>query len=227
MNNEIRVSILLFCCAAGLYACNNKAVTETTHVLPIQVIRNNQNLLDVRDVPFVNYPHYDNFSICHGNTCRYITALSLNGHEWGQVRELFAGNLSAQGEREQIRRAVALLETMVGNKTPTGGDRAENRAAGDITGELDCVDEATNTSVYISMLHADGLLRWHRPAHRSSRGISSLQFPHFTAVIRDTQSGVFYAVDSWFLDNGEPPFVLPLDEWRRGWRPDPVTTAEP
>jgi len=84
---------------------------------------------------------------------------------------------------------------------------------------MDCVDESTNTMVYLTMLQNSNLLHWHTVEHRVSRGIMSFQLPHFTAVIRDGESGIKYAVDSWFLDNGQPPFIVPIDEWQAGWKP--------
>jgi hypothetical protein len=29
-----------------------------------------------------------------------------------------------------------------------------------------------------------------------------------------------FAVDSWFVDNGQPAVILPLDEWKKGAGPD-------
>ena len=41
---------------------------------------------------------------------------------------------------------------------------------------------------------------------------------HWAAIIRDTRDDRRYAVDSWFLDNGEPPYVQPLEDWKSGRR---------
>jgi hypothetical protein len=43
---------------------------------------------------------------------------------------------------------------------------------------------------------------------------------HWSAVIRDRNTGKRYAVDSWFLDNGQLPFIQALDEWLSGQRLD-------
>jgi hypothetical protein len=68
------------------------------------------------------------------------------------------------------------------------------------------------------MLEKYGLLRWHRVADRATRW-SLFSWPHTTAVIEERADLRQWAVDSWFLDNGEPPFVLPLQVWRDGWKP--------
>ncbi len=123
----------------------------------------------------------------------------------------------AAGERERIRLAVALLERLVGRHTGTDADLGENFAGLGRPGQMDCIDESTNTTVYLRMLEKEGLLRWHTLVYRSTR-FTGLQ-PHSTAVIEERGSGRRYAVDSWFLDNGEPPFIVPLAQWRSGWRP--------
>lgn len=226
MVDRIKLFVLFSICGAGLYACNSNPVSEKADVHPIQLIRNNKDIMDARTSPFIRYPDYGNFSVCHGNTCRYITTLSLTRAEWRQVSELFSTVTSAGEERERIRQAIGLLEVIIGEKTGTSMERGENASGGTPEGQMDCVDESTNTTVYLTLMQRENLLQWHRVQHRVSRGVSSLQWPHFTAVIRDMQSGLPYAVDSWFLDNGQPPFIVPLAEWQRGWRPESVDSAD-
>ena len=130
-----------------------------------------------------------------------------------------AENTSEQ-EREQIRATIGMVEDIVGKKTGTTNDKGKNFQGLELERQMDCIDESTNTTVYLTMLQGDILLHWHVVDYRTSRGIFSHQAPHFTAVIRDTQSDVRYAVDSWFLDNGKPPFIVPLDIWEMGRKPD-------
>jgi hypothetical protein len=64
------------------------------------------------------------------------------------------------------------------------------------------------------------LLVWHAPHGLAHRGLLLIGgWPHTTAVMRERESGEAFAVDSWFLDNGEPPYIVSLAEWREGWRP--------
>jgi hypothetical protein len=47
--------------------------------------------------------------------------------------------------------------------------------------------------------------------------IPSLIFnTHWNAVIVDHGNGDEFAVDSWFLDNGQPPIIQPLNDWLSG-----------
>ncbi|MCP3866933.1 MAG: hypothetical protein GY703_02315 [Gammaproteobacteria bacterium] len=87
---------------------------------------------------------------------------------------------------------------------------------------MDCIDESTNTTNYLAMMQKDRLLKWHRLEDRSTRGFFIFGMPHTTAVINDRSTGLMWAVDSWFHDNGVPPEILPLDQWRGGWEPESV-----
>lgn len=217
---------MYFICGAGLYACSSNPVPEGNGVPAIQLIRNDKHIMDIHGSPFIRYPDYKKFSICHGNTCRFISTLSLTPAEWQKITALFEKVSTPEDERERIRQAVGLLETVIGEKAGTSADLGENAFVGDVAGQMDCVDESTNTTVYLTIMQRENLFRWHRVQHRVNRGVATLQWPHFTAVIRDMQDGLPYAVDSWFLDNGKPPYIVPLSEWKRGWRPDQVSSGQ-
>jgi hypothetical protein len=45
------------------------------------------------------------------------------------------------------------------------------------------------------------------------------RWPHQTAVIQEVDTKNSYAVDSWFHDNGHPPEIVPLKQWKKGWKP--------
>ena len=186
----------------------------------ITPIRNARDMMDARTSTFVTHPTFGDFSICYGNTCRFVASVGLGQAEWGRIRELFdTAAATPAEEREQARAAVAMLEKITGDRIGTAADRGENFNGLGLPGQMDCVDESTNTTVYLTMLQVDHLLKWHTVETRTSRGLGTLQAPHFTAVIRDQSDNMRYAVDSWFLDNGRPPFIVPLSVWERGWRP--------
>ena len=83
---------------------------------------------------------------------------------------------------------------------------------------MDCIDEATNSTVYLRLLKNAGLLHFHSQAYRLSRG--GLIRPHNTATIIEIESNTHYAVDSWFGHNGEQPVIIPLTLWKSGWKPN-------
>lgn len=175
-----------------------------------------------RETRFIGRPVPARFTVCHGNTCARISEVHLSTAQWQQVRRIFnPPPPDAAAEREAIRRAIALIERLVGPQAGTSGDLGMNVPGFGLPGQMDCIDEATNTTVYLRMLQDDGLLRFHTLGQRTTRGYFRLLPgpPHSTAVIRETASGARYAVDSWFLDNGQPPFIVPLAKWKAGWEP--------
>ncbi len=165
------------------------------------------------------------FNICYDNSCASLAWVKLSPEQWQQLRSVFAIAADAPtAEREQIRTVIAMFERIVGAMTGTAGDKGGNWAGFGLPGQMDCIDESTNTTIYLRMLQKHGLLRWHRVLDRSTRW-SLFSWPHTTAVIEERASLRRWAVDSWFLDNGEPPFVLPLETWKSGWKPPQDNSA--
>lgn len=128
---------------------------------------------------------------------------------------------SPEAERERIKTAIGLFEQKVGAKTGTSVDIHGTFFK---TGkyQLDCVDESTNTTVYLSLLQQKGLIRFHRVEGPSVRLplIHAGRWPHQTAVITELNTSEFFAVDSWFHDNGAPAEIISLKEWKEGWKPN-------
>lgn len=165
-------------------------------------------------------PTLAGFDFCWGGTCAGVLRISLDDAEWARVRALFEpAPENAGAEREAISRAVGLLESIVGPKTGTAGDRAGTFGNSAYPGQLDCNDEATNTTSYLRMMVADGLVRFHGVQDTATRGRFLIFGRHSSAVMVEQASGRKFAVDSWFYDNGKPAVVLPLEDWRTGWKP--------
>lgn len=173
----------------------------------------------------VTDPAPGQFSVCHGFSCAQVTQVGLNDAQWFAVTSVFEqAALNPEEERVQIARAIAKFETVVGVLAGTSGDLGENAISGlDLSGQMDCIDESTNTTTYLRILAKAGFLRWHRVEDRVTRGWFLFGWPHTTAVVSERQSGQRWAIDSWFLANGHPPAVAPLQVWQRGWRPSKAT----
>ena len=159
------------------------------------------------------------FFSCTDYHCDEGEQVTLSEEQWRQVVSLFPTTEAPADEREQIRRAIALLESQVGKTTGTWRDLAKNVAGAGQPGQLDCISESKNTTTYLQLLSKQGLIQWHEVEDRKLRHPWILDL-HWTAVIRDRNTGKRYAVDSWFLDNGQQPFIQPLDEWLSGRRFD-------
>ncbi len=165
-------------------------------------------------------PSPERFSVCYNGSCQELAVTGVNLLQWRQVKAVFSPPApDPDGERRQIARAVALMERFVGVLTATEHDLARNDAG--VAGDnwMDCIDESTNTTSYLKLFAAAGLLRWHTVEDRQTRGWFLFGYPHTSAVIREVRGGQLYAVDSWFHRNGEPPAVLPVEVWRSGWNP--------
>jgi hypothetical protein len=168
-------------------------------------------------------PQPSGFSVCHGYTCAEVSHISLTGVQWQVIRDIFHPPPGDPAEeRRRIAQAIGQMEMMVGEITRTTNDKA--RTLQKVEGlymdtQMDCIDESTNTTIYLMMMHKDNLLKWHSVVDRSTRGYFIFGMPHTTAVIHDTTAGELYAVDSWFEDNGKPPHIVPLAQWNDGWDP--------
>ena len=163
------------------------------------------------------------FSVCYQHTCAEIDHIGLSNQQWMQVRSFFdPAATNATDERQQIANAISYLEIEVGKKINTLDDRGGNLEGFIAEGnQLDCVDESTNSTTYMTMMQNDGLLKFHQVESRATRGFLIIGgWPHSTAVISEKHSDKKWAVDSWFRDNGVEPDIVPLKEWRRGWRPE-------
>lgn len=156
------------------------------------------------------------FRICHGYGCTFQTPVTLTPAERSRIASIMAGGRkSAAAERAAVRRAVQIFERRSTQVIGIADRPKMDFGKGRERGQMDCVDESTNTGHFLSYLQRAGLLRHHKVAGRDSRGsFVDGRYPHFTAVLRD-QSGTSWAVDSWYERAGGPPDVMPLSEWRQ------------
>jgi hypothetical protein len=176
----------------------------------------------VRAYGFVDQPDPKAFSVCYKHSCAQVDVIGLSEPQWQGVRALFPGPAkSAEEERQRIAEAIAYLEREVGTLIHTEHDKRGNiEGFMGASNQLDCVDESSNSTTYLTLMEQDGLLHWYRTDERATRGYLIFGgWPHTTATIRDRRSDERWAVDSWFHDNGEPPEILPLAKWRDGWSP--------
>jgi len=193
-------------------------------------INANAAISDVSKI-YHEVPTLDSLDVCFGGGCAEIRHISINSAEWAQVVAVFSNKtdddkLKPELERKQIADAVGKLESIVGAKIGTSGDRAGTFNNSKYPGQLDCNDEAINTTTYIHLMQYYGLIKLHEAEDMHTRGYFFNGWPHSTAVIHKKSSGEQFAVDSWFYDNGAPATVVPLELWKSGFIPEdsPVRT---
>ena len=177
---------------------------------------------DIHDMSriFHSTPTLTSFEICHSGGCAEVSAVSLSDEEWQKVSAIFENNVqNAAKERAQIAAAIGVLETLVGEKIGTSGDLAGTFGNSSHKGQLDCNDEAINSTTYMRLLASNGLIHLHAIEDTRTRNFFFTGWPHSTAVIRDITTGERFAVDSWFYDNGHAATIVPFAQWKSGYKP--------
>ncbi len=155
--------------------------------------------------------------VCYDFTCGTRETVLLDRHALRSVARIFEPPpRDAKDERERIAKAVARMEQLVGLLTPTFRDVGRNYSGTDdhlagLPGQLDCVDESINTTAYLNLMQDFGWLRFHEAGERAYR--QALLTQHWAGSIVDRGTGRTWIVDSWFGDNGDPPYVVPGDDW--------------
>lgn len=166
-------------------------------------------------------PNMYQLEICQSGGCARVTSLELNHSDWTPLDALFLQPaLTATEERVKIAKAIGILEDIIGRKAGTYSDRAGTFGNSAYSGQLDCNDEAINTTTYLRMLQQAGYIVFHTIRDLRRRNFFLDGWPHTTAVIREADTGQRYAVDSWFYDNGHPATIIPFKLWKSNYFPE-------
>lgn len=154
--------------------------------------------------------------VCHGFGCVRHTPVTLSPKNLRTYKTILArGRASPAAERKAIAEAIAWMEKTVAPTVGSANDVAglDLRNAG-VVGQMDCIDESTNTTSYLLLAEKQGFLTHHTVVRPVARGFFlDGRYPHATAVVNEIETGRPYAIDSWPHANGERPDVMPLDEW--------------
>ncbi|MEO1102544.1 MAG: hypothetical protein AAFW98_02240 [Pseudomonadota bacterium] len=151
--------------------------------------------------------------VCHGFGCHFKSTVTFSRQDLRTMRRIMGRPRTAKAERARIARLISWAEKRVAKEAGSAGDvggldlhNARKR------GQMDCIDEATNTTSYLLIAQQNGLLRHHTVASPVARGFFlDGRYPHATAVIDAGETA--YAVDSWPNRNGVAPDIMPLETW--------------
>lgn len=182
----------------------------------------NAALSDINRI-YQQIPALHDFEVCTGGGCAEVKHVSLTDDEWQSITSIFMDArmvFNAEQERDQIALAIGAFESIVGSKTSTETDLAGTFGNSDYPGQLDCNDEAINSTTYMRLMRQNGLLKFHEIEDTRTRNFFFTGWPHSTAVIHETASGERFAVDSWFYDNGFPATIVPFTVWKSGYIPE-------
>lgn len=171
-------------------------------------------------------PRGNTVTVCHAHGCQQqetFTFTDADITDLGVMMDYVRVSDTPEGERRAVAYAVGWMERRVGPATGTAGDRASLGFL-NASGQLDCVDEATNATSYLLVLQNNGLLRHHFVIRPFSKA-SFFQWPHFAAMMQERVTGKVYAVDSGVGPNGSNPSILLASQWYINdsyTAPDPV-----
>lgn len=156
-------------------------------------------------------------SICHEYGCKVQNRISFDDAVFNAVAEMLRTADDAASERYAVSAVVARMYVEAGKQTPIwrdhGGDLNDDTT---VEGSMDCIDHASNTTTFLKLLEARGLLRFHRVGEPVRRGVFA---EHWAAVLVESGAGETFTVDSWFYAFGTPAVVMPLAAWKAGRRP--------
>ncbi|PTW60056.1 hypothetical protein C8N35_10556 [Breoghania corrubedonensis] len=160
-------------------------------------------------------PHRDKVVICHGFGCALRTTVPFSARDLAKLKGILAkGAKSPAAEREAIARAVQWQERRVAPAVGSANDKGGFTFDSGVTGQMDCIDEATNTTSLLIVAERHGMLKHHFVRSPVARGFFlDGRYPHATAVVAEKKGGRTYAIDSWTHDNGERPDVMTLNRW--------------
>ncbi|MDV3239845.1 MAG: hypothetical protein LOY58_13460 [Gammaproteobacteria bacterium] len=158
--------------------------------------------------------------VCFQHGCASTAIVPLDERILAELGGIFASADDGAQERAAIARGIAVVERYVGSRTGTDRDLGGTFPGAFRQGQMDCIDESTNTTRYLRLFEREGWLRRHDVAMPATRlPIPAGWWPHTTAVVTERGTGTAFAVDSWFEANGHPPYIVELGAWRRGWKP--------
>ncbi len=163
-------------------------------------------------------PKSNRIYVCHGFGCTYKTRVDFSADDLSKLKSILArGAASPREERQAIADAVSWQEKRIAPRVGSGGDVGgfDMQNAG-VRGQMDCIDESTNTNSLLLIAERHGFLKHHGVSSPVARGFFlDGRYPHATATVRESKTGTVYAVDSWPESNGKPPGISELSVWMK------------
>ncbi len=176
----------------------------------------------------------ESISVCYNYGCIDEAAVLFSEPQLRTLAKKLRSTRSAAEERRALADVIGQLYYWAGQQTPVYADKGGNMADDAVNGAMDCIDHSTTTTRFLKMLERRRLLKYHEVEDVMRRRRFFL-FEHFSAVIGERPhpmlaksggDGILdfldgpkpdrYVVDSWFVNNGKPAVILPLENWIDG-----------
>ena len=176
--------------------------------------------------------------VCYNYSCLNEAAARFSEPQLQTLAKKLRSTRSAEEERNALSDVIGQLYYWAGQQTPVYADKGGNIADEAVSGAMDCIDHSTTTTRFLKMLERRRLLKYHEVEDVVRRRRFFL-FDHFSAMIEERPHPLLakaggddvlsfsdetkphrYVVDSWFVNNGKPAVILPLDNWMDGAGPN-------
>lgn len=176
----------------------------------------------------------ESISVCYNYGCTDEATARFSEPQLRTLAKKLRSTRSAEEERKALADVIGKLYYWAGQQTPVYADKGGNVADEAVNGAMDCIDHSTTTTRFLKMLERRRLLRYHEVENVVRRRRFFL-FEHFSAMIEElphpllgkpADDGILdfwdevkphrYVVDSWFVNNGKPAVILPLEDWTDG-----------
>lgn len=157
--------------------------------------------------------------ICFNYGCASESVVVFSERQLNFSEDVLAMANTAEEERLLLSLVVGRFYAWAGEQTPIRADRGGNYADEGVSGAMDCIDHSTTTTRFLQLLEKRGALHFHRVLEPVWRG---WVFQHASAQIEEigpeminaeTEHVRRFVVDSWYVDNGLPAPVMPLERW--------------
>jgi len=173
----------------------------------------NLKIKEVYDQYEGKYPSFPNLYICSGHGCKFIDKVTINKEVIDSLTVFFKDVKTAEDERTAIAGAIAHLETIIGKVTKTNEDKKSfGMFTAGLYGQLDCVDEALNSTTYLLLLESLNLLKYHIVSHPDWK-VGFFRWNHYAATFIEKETKVRWALDSGVENNGGKPLIVTWDNF--------------
>lgn len=180
----------------------------------------------------------ESVTVCYNYGCVSEATARFSEPQLRTLTRKLRATRSAAEERKTVADVIGQLYEWAGQQTPISADRGGNTPDEGVNGAMDCIDHSTTSTRFLKMLERRRLLKYHEVEDVVRRRRFVL-FEHYSAVIKERPQALpqktddernaefsaaskprLYVVDSWFVNNGEPAVILPLDDWMQGAGPN-------
>src|SRR5690606_25442653 len=176
----------------------------------------------------------ERINVCYNYGCNQEATVRFSERQLRTLAKRLRALPSAAEERNALADVIGQMYYWVGQQSPVYADKGGNAFDDEANGAMDCIDHSTTTTRFLKVLERRGMLKYHAVADVERRHRFFL-FDHFSAVVQEFPRPIpasmvdgdaekanahQYVIDSWFVNNGEPAVVLPLESWLDGAGPE-------